>query len=334
MAIRIGINGFGRIGRLVFRAMAARKGEFEILAINDLTDSKTLAHLLKYDTVFGKYAGTVEAKEGAIVVDGREIKVLAEKDPTKLPWAAMKIDFAIESTGFFTTREECAKHLTAGAKKVILTAPAKDAIDATIVMGVNENTLKPENKVISNASCTTNCLGPIAKVLEDTFGIEYGLMTTVHAYTNDQRTADQVHKDLRRARAAACNIIPTSTGAAKAIHEAIPSLKGKLHGIALRVPVPDGSVVDLTVKLKKKATADEINAAFKKAAGEMKGILEYTTDEIVSSDIVGNEHSCIFDSKLTTVIGEGLAKVIGWYDNEWGYSNRVVDLIAYASKMK
>ncbi|MBI2921726.1 MAG: type I glyceraldehyde-3-phosphate dehydrogenase [Planctomycetes bacterium] len=334
MSIRIGINGFGRIGRLVFRVMAERRGEFEVLAINDLTDSKTLAHLLKYDSVFGKYPGTVEAKEGAIVVDGKEIKVVAEKDPSKLPWGALNIDFAVESTGFFTTRDECAKHLAAGAKKVVLTAPAKDALDATIVMGVNEKTLKAEHKVISNASCTTNCLGPIAKVLEDVFGIEYGLMTTVHAYTNDQRTADQVHKDLRRARAAAVNIIPTSTGAAKAIHEAIPSLKGKMHGIALRVPVPDGSVVDLTAKLKKKATAEEVNAAFKRAAAEMKGVLEYTADEIVSSDIIGNTHSCVFDSKLTTVIGDGLAKVVGWYDNEWGYSNRVVDLISFASKLK
>ncbi|MCC6741602.1 MAG: type I glyceraldehyde-3-phosphate dehydrogenase [Planctomycetia bacterium] len=334
MAIRIGINGFGRIGRLVFRALAARKGEFEVVAINDLTDSKTLAHLLKYDSVFGKYEGTIEAKEGAIVVDGKEVRVLAEKDPSKLPWGGMNVEFAIESTGFFTSREECAKHLTAGAKKVILTAPAKDAIDCTVVMGVNEKALKPEHKVMSNASCTTNCLAPIAKVLEDNFGIEHGLMTTVHAYTNDQRTADQVHKDLRRARAAAVNIIPTSTGAAKAIHEVIPALKGKMHGIALRVPVPDGSVVDLTAKLKKKATTEEVNAAFKKAAAEMKGVLEYTSDEIVSSDIVGNSHSCIFDSKLTTVIGDNLVKVVGWYDNEWGYSNRVVDLIAHAAKLK
>ncbi|MEK7467041.1 MAG: type I glyceraldehyde-3-phosphate dehydrogenase [Planctomycetota bacterium] len=334
MAIRLGINGFGRIGRLVFRALAARKGEFDVVAINDLTDSKTLAHLLKYDSVFGKYEGNVEAKEGAILVDGKEIKVLAEKDPAKLPWGAMNVEFAIESTGFFTSREECARHLTAGAKKVILTAPSKDSVDCTVVMGVNETALKAEHKVLSNASCTTNCLGPIAKVLEEAFGIEHGLMTTVHAYTNDQKTADQVHKDLRRARAAAVNIIPTSTGAAKAIHEVIPSLKGKMHGIALRVPVPDGSVVDLTAKLKKKTTTDEVNAAFRKASEGMKGILEYTTDEIVSSDIIGNSHSCIFDSKLTTVIGDNLVKVVGWYDNEWGYSSRVVDLIAYAAKLK
>ncbi|NUN49928.1 MAG: type I glyceraldehyde-3-phosphate dehydrogenase [Candidatus Brocadiae bacterium] len=334
MSIRIGINGFGRIGRLVFRAMAARKGEFEVAAINDMADAKTLAHLLKYDSVFGKYPGTVEAKEGAIVVDGKEIRCIAEKDPAKLPWGEMKVDFAIESTGVFTSREECAKHLAAGAKKVVLTAPAKDALDATIVMGVNHGTLKAEHRVISNASCTTNCLGPIAKVLEDSFGIEHGLMTTVHAYTNDQRTADQVHKDLRRARAAAVNIIPTSTGAAKAIHEVIPALKGKMHGIALRVPVPDGSVVDLTARLRKKATADEVNAAFRKAAGEMPGVLEYTTDEIVSSDIIGNTHSCILDSKLTTVIGDSMVKVVGWYDNEWGYSNRVVDLITCSSKLK
>jgi glyceraldehyde 3-phosphate dehydrogenase len=330
MTTRVAINGFGRIGRLVYRAMYERKAPFDVVAINDLTDAKTLAHLLKYDSVFGKFPGTVEGKDGAIVVDGKEIKVVAEKDPTKLPWK--DIDWVVESTGFFTSREECAKHLAAGAKRVVLTAPAKDAVDATIVMGVNEGTLKAEHKVVSNASCTTNCLAPIAKVLEDAFGIDYGLMTTVHAYTNDQKTADQVHKDLRRARAAGTNIIPTSTGAAKALHEVIPSLKGKMHGIALRVRVPDGSVVDLTVRLKKKATVDEVNAAFKAAAERMKGVLEYTTDEIVSSDIIGNTNSCVLDSKLTTMIGDNLFKIVGWYDNEWGYSNRVVDLMVYASK--
>jgi glyceraldehyde 3-phosphate dehydrogenase len=330
MPTRVAINGFGRIGRLVYRAMYERKAPFDVVAINDLTDAKTLAHLLKYDSVFGRFPGSVEGKDGAIVVDGKEIKVVAEKDPTKLPWK--DVDWVVESTGFFTSREECAKHLTAGAKRVVLTAPAKDAVDATIVMGVNEGTLKPEHKVVSNASCTTNCLAPIAKVLEDAFGIDYGLMTTVHAYTNDQKTADQVHKDLRRARAAGTNIIPTSTGAAKALHEVIPALKGKMHGIALRVPVPDGSVVDLTVRLKKKATVEEVNAAFKSAAEKMKGVLEYTADEIVSSDIVGNTNSCVFDSKLTTMIGDNLFKIVGWYDNEWGYSNRVVDLMVYATR--
>jgi glyceraldehyde 3-phosphate dehydrogenase len=345
MAIRVAINGFGRIGRLVFRAMVSRP-EFEIVAINDVTDAKTNAHLLKYDTVFGRFEGKVESKQDALVVNGKEVKIPGSKndkgefvpgikDPTKLPWKEMDIDWVIESTGVFTTRAECAKHLDAGAKRVLLTAPAKDTVDCTAVMGVNHETLKPDHKVISNASCTTNCLAPVAKVLNDKFKIVRGLMTTIHAYTNDQRTADQVHKDLRRARAAAQNIIPTSTGAAKAIGLAIPELAGKLHGMALRVPVPDGSVVDLVCELGRKVTKDEINAAMKEAAaGPMKGVLEYTEDEIVSSDIIGNEHSSIFDAKSTMVIGDSLVKVISWYDNEWGYSQRCVDIIYYATTGK
>ena len=334
MAIRVAINGFGRIGRLVFRAMSGRP-EFEIVALNDLTDAKSNAHLLKYDSVFRRFQGTVEAKEGALVVNGKEVKVVAEKDPAKLPWKAMEIDWVVESTGFFTTREACAKHLEAGAKRVLLSAPAKDKVDATTVLGVNHQTVKDSDKVISNASCTTNCLGPVAKVLHDTFGIVRGLMTTVHAYTNDQKTADQVHKDLRRARAAAQNIIPTSTGAAKAIGLVIPDLNGKMDGIAMRVPVPDGSVIDLVVELKKKATKDGINAAMKEAAaGPLKGILEYNEDPIVSSDIIGNPHSSIFDAKSTMVLGDNLAKVVSWYDNEWGYASRCVDMIYFLSTGK
>ena len=334
MAIRVGINGFGRIGRLFFRA-AQKHPEIEILAINDLSDAKSLAHLLKYDSVFGRYEGSVQAMEKSILVDGREVQILAEKDPAKLPWKGMEIDFAVESTGFFTSRAECAKHLEAGAKRVLLTAPAKDAVDATVVLGVNHATLKKEHQVISNASCTTNCLAPMAKVLSEKFGIVKGLMTTVHAYTNDQKTADQIHKDLRRARAAACNIIPTSTGAAKAIGLVIPELKGKLDGFALRVPVPDGSVTDLVAELKTKATAADVNAAMKAAAadGPLKGILEYCEDPIVSSDIIGNIHSSIFDSLSTMVIGDNLVKVVSWYDNEWGYSNRCADIIKYAAKL-
>jgi len=330
MAIRVAINGFGRIGRNVFKIMCKRP-DFDVRLINDLTDAKTLAHLLKYDSVFGRFDGTVEVKENTMVVNGKAIPVLAEKDPSKLPWKQHEIDFVVESTGVFTSKADCEKHVTQGAKKVLLTVPAKDKIDATIVMGVNSGALKAEHRIISNASCTTNCLGPMAKVLHDRFGIVRGLMTTVHAYTNDQRIADLVHKDLRRARGAATNIIPTTTGAARAIGEVIPELKGKMDGTAMRVPVPDGSVVDLTAELKNNATVDQINAAFREAAaGPMKGILEYTEDEIVSSDIIGDPASCVFDAKCTMVLGENLAKVIGWYDNEWGYSNRVVDLIAYA----
>ena len=334
MGIRVAINGFGRIGRLVFRAIVGRP-EFDVVAINDLTDAKSNAHLLKYDTVFRRFEGTVEAKEGALVINGKDVKVVAERDPAKLPWKSMEIDWAVESTGFFTTRDGCAKHLEAGAQRVLLSAPAKDKVDATTVLGVNHETVKPDDKVISNASCTTNCLAPVAKVLHDSFGVVRGLMTTVHAYTNDQPTADQVHKDLRRARAAAQNIIPTSTGAAKAIGLVIPELAGKLDGMAMRVPVPDGSVVDLVAELGKKTTKEEINAAMKTAAdGPLKGVLEFNEDPIVSSDVIGNPHSSIFDARSTLVLSDDLIKVVAWYDNEWGYSNRCVDMMYYLSTGK
>ena len=332
MAIRIGINGFGRIGRHVFRAMVKRGG-FDVLAINDLADAEMLAVLLRYDSVHGKFDGTIEAKDAALVVNGAEIKVLSEKDPAQLPWKDMGVEIAVESTGVFTKREDCAKHLDAGAKKVLLSAPAKTPIDATIVMGVNEDMLKPEHLVFSNASCTTNCLAPVAKVLHEKFGIVKGMMTTVHAYTSDQRVADMMHKDPRRARAAAINIIPTTTGAARAIGEVIPELKGKLDGFAMRVPVADGSVVDLTVEVNGKPTAEEVNAAMNAAAqGDLKGILEYCEDPIVSSDVIGNVHSSILDAQLTMAIGN-LVKVVSWYDNEMGYSNRMCDLIALAAKL-
>jgi glyceraldehyde 3-phosphate dehydrogenase len=330
MAIRIAINGFGRIGRLVFR-IAHERG-LEIVAINDLADSKSLAHLLKYDSVHGRFQGTVTAGEGEIVVDGKSIKCLAERDPAQLPWKDHKIDFVIESTGVFTKQEDCMKHVAAGAKRVLLTVPPKGDVDAMIVLGVNDDDLKKEHKVISNASCTTNCLAPLAKALHDAFGIERGLMTTVHAYTNDQRTSDMIHKDLRRARAAAINVIPTTTGAARAVGKVFPALAGKLDGFSMRVPVADGSVVDLTANLSKNVTIEEINAALKAAAeGPMKGILAYTEDPIVSSDIVHDTHSSIVDG-LSTMVTDGgkLVKVVSWYDNEWGYSNRVVDLVEKA----
>ena len=332
MAIRVGINGFGRIGRLVFRA-AQQRGGIEFMAINDITDAKTLAYLLKYDSVHKPYKGTVAAADGALVVDGRQIQVSAERDPAKLPWKALGVDVVIESTGVFTTRADLEKHLAAGAGKVVLTVPAKDEIDATVVLGVNDNTLTGKEKLLSNASCTTNCVAPMAKVLHETFGIKHGLMTTVHAYTNDQQLLDLPHKDPRRARSAAVSIIPTSTGAARTVGKIIPSLKGRLDGMAMRVPVPDGSIVDLVVELEKPATKEAINEAMKKAAdGPMKGVLEYTTDPLVSADIVGNPASCVFDSLLTFVLDERQAKVIGWYDNEWGYSNRVVDLVQRIAK--
>jgi len=332
MAIKVGINGFGRIGRNVFRAIVERGG-IDVLAVNDLTDAKSLGILLKYDTVHGKFAGTIEAKEQSLLVNGKEVKLLMEKDPAKLPWKSLGVDIVIESTGIFTSRADCAKHLDGGAKYVLLSAPAKDKIDATIVIGVNTKELKPEHKIVSNASCTTNCLAPLAKVLNDNFGIEKGLMTTIHAYTNDQRISDLVHKDLRRARAAAMNIIPTTTGAAKAIGEVIPSLKGKLDGLSLRVPVVNGSVTDLVAMLAKDVTVETVNAAMKKAAnGELKGILEYCEDPIVSSDIIGNTHSSIFDSALTYVIDKRMVKVVAWYDNEWGFSNRMIDLIELIAK--
>ncbi|MHC5065378.1 MAG: type I glyceraldehyde-3-phosphate dehydrogenase [Planctomycetota bacterium] len=331
MAIRVAINGFGRIGRLVFRVLQQRS-ECQIVAINDLAGADVLAHLLRYDTVHGRYQGTIEAGEGKLTVDGQEIRACAERDPAALPWAEMDIDFVVESTGFFASQEDCLKHVSAGAKKVLLTVPPKGDVDAMIVMGVNEEALKGSDRVISNASCTTNCLAPLAKVLQDSFGIERGLMTTVHAYTNDQKIADQVHKDLRRARGGASNIIPTTTGAARAVGKVIPALNGKLDGYALRVPVPDGSVVDLTANLSKATSKDELNAALQAAAeGALKGVMAYTEDPIVSSDIVGDPHSSIIDAGCTMVSDDGKqVKVVSWYDNEWGYSNRVADLMIKA----
>ncbi len=325
MAVKVGINGFGRIGRLFLRATASR--DVEVVAINDLTDNATLAHLFKYDTVFGRYAGTVKAKEDALTVDGKDIKAFAEKDPAQLPWKDLGVEVVIEATGVFTARDGAAKHLAAGASKVVITAPATDP-DITIVMGVNSDQYDAsKHDIISNASCTTNCLAPVVKVLVDNFGVEAGYMTTVHAYTNDQRILDFPHKDLRRARAAAGNIIPTSTGAAKAIGLVIPELKGKLDGMAMRVPVLDGSVVDLVAVLSKEVSAADINAAVKAAAeGALKGILEYTEDPIVSSDVIGNPASSVFDAKTTMTMGK-MCKVVSWYDNEWGFSNRLVDLL-------
>ena len=332
MAIKVGINGFGRIGRCVFK-IVEKRSDIEVVSINDLTDAKTLAHLLKYDSVHGKFDGTVKAKETSIVVNGRDIPITSIKNPAELDWAGKGVDVVIEATGVFRTKEKIALHLEAGAKKVILTVPSKDEIDNTIVLGVNEEALKDSDQIVSNASCTTNCLAPIVKVLNDKFGLKYGLMTTVHAYTNDQAILDLPHSDLRRARAAAENIIPTTTGAAKAVTKVIPELNGKLNGMAMRVPVKDGSIVDLVVELGKETTAEEINAAMKEAAdGPMKGILEYCDEPIVSVDVIGNTHSSVFDSLSTMVIEGTMAKVVSWYDNEWGYSNRVVDLIAKISK--
>ena len=324
--IKVAINGFGRIGRLTFRRLL-EKDNVEIVAINDLTDNATLAHLLKYDSVHGRFNGTVSSDADSITVNGKAIKSFAERDPKLLPWASLGIDVVLESTGRFIDQDGAGQHLTAGARKVIISAPAKGDIP-TVVLGVNDETLTDQMTIISNASCTTNCLAPMAKVLDDTFGIEKGFMTTVHAYTADQNLQDAPHSDLRRSRAAAYSIIPTSTGAAKAVGLVLPHLKGKLDGNAMRVPTPDGSVTDFTALLKREATVAEINAALKAAAdGPMKGILEYTTDEIVSIDIIGNSHSCILDSNLTTAMGN-LVKVVGWYDNEFGYSSRAADLIA------
>lgn len=326
MAVKVGINGFGRIGRLVLRRMLA-EGGYDIVGINDLTDNKTLAHLLKYDSIHGRFNGEVKVTDNGINVNGDDIRITAEKDPTKLGWGGLGTDVVIESTGVFTSKDKLKLHLDAGAKKVILTAPAKDKLDATVVLGVNDSVLTPEMKIVSNASCTTNCLAPMVKVLDDNFKIVKGFMTTIHSYTNDQGLLDQPHKDLRRARAGAMNIIPTSTGAAKAVGEVLPHLKGKLDGFALRVPTPDGSLTDFVCVLEKDTTKEAINAAMKNASeNEMKGILEYTTDPIVSSDIIGNSNSCIFDSLSTMAMGN-LVKVVGWYDNEWGYSCRVVDLL-------
>ena len=327
--IKVAINGFGRIGRLTFRAMS-KNPNIEVVALNDLTNTKTLAHLLKYDSIHGKYPGTINVDGDSIVVDGNKLKVYAERSPANLPWKELGVDVVIESTGIFRTREAISKHLEAGAKKVILSVPSKskDDVDGTIVLGVNEEDLKDSMKIISNASCTTNCLAPVAKVLNDKFGIKRGLMNTIHSYTNDQIILDSPHSDLRRARAAAMSIIPTTTGAAKAVGLVIPELAGKLDGFAMRVPTPDGSVVDLTVELEKSTTKEELNAAMKEAAeGSMKGVLEYCEDPIVSIDIVGNPHSSIFDSLMTQVMGGNLVKIVSWYDNEYGYSCRMADLV-------
>jgi glyceraldehyde 3-phosphate dehydrogenase len=329
MPVRVGINGFGRIGRNVFRAAHESSADVEIVAVNDITDAATLAHLLKYDSVFGPFAGTVEQEGNALSIDGREVRVLAERDPANLPWGDLGVDVVIESTGFFTKRADAAKHLDGGAQKVIISAPATEP-DVTVALGVNyDDAYDPDNHhVISNASCTTNCLAPVAKVLHDTVGINRGLMTTIHAYTADQRLQDAPHKDLRRARAAAINLVPASTGAAKAIGLVIPELNGKLHGFAVRAPVPTGSVVDLTAVVSREVTKDEINEAFAAVADKdnFAGILKYTSDPIVSSDIVRNPYSSIFDSELTSVLDGTLVKIVTWYDNEWGYSNRCVEL--------
>src|ERR671915_538208 len=329
MPVRVGINGFGRIGRNVFRAAQESDADIEIVAVNDITDAGTLAHLLKYDSVFGPFPGTVDVRDGALAIDGRELKVFAERDPGALPWGDVGADVVIESTGLFTKRDDAAKHLDAGAKKVIISAPATEP-DATVALGVNfDDTYDPDNHhVISNASCTTNCLAPVAKVLNEAIGIQHGLMTTIHAYTADQRLQDAPHKDLRRARAAAINLVPASTGAAKAIGLVVPELQGRLHGVAMRAPVPTGSVVDLTATVSRETSVDEINEAFRSRAdsGPMTGILQYTDDPIVSSDIIKNPFSSIFDSQLTSVMEGTMVKVVAWYDNEWGYSNRCVEL--------
>jgi len=327
MALKVGINGFGRIGRNIMRAALGRK-DIDFVAVNDITDAKTLAHLLKYDSVLGNLTATIEAREGAIAVNGDEFKVLSVKDPGQLPWKDLGVDVVFECTGKFTKRDDAAKHLAAGAKKVIITAPATNP-DVTVVLGVNEAAYdKATHHIISNASCTTNCLAPVAKVIHETFGIKKGWMTTVHAYTNDQNLLDLPHKDLRRARAAAMSIIPTTTGAAKAVAEVLPALKGRLDGIAMRVPTPNVSVVDLVCIMEKQATADEVNAALKAAAeGPMKGILQFSTDPLVSIDFRGNPHSSIVDAAYTKVLDGDFLKVMAWYDNEWGYSNRCVDLL-------
>jgi glyceraldehyde 3-phosphate dehydrogenase len=327
--VKVAINGFGRIGRITYRNLLKKTG-VEVVAINDLTDAKTLAHLLKYDSVHGKFPGEVSVDGDKIVVNGKAITIYAERDPENLPWATLGVDVVIESTGVFRNREKMGKHIKAGAKKVILTVPADKAedVDMTVVLGVNDHLITKDMQFISNASCTTNCLAPVAKVLNDKFGIKRGLMNTIHSYTNDQIILDAPHKDLRRARAAAVSIIPTSTGAAKAVGLVIPELKGKLDGFAMRVPTPDGSVVDLTCEMNKPVTVEDINAAVKEAAnGAMKGVLEYTEDPIVSIDIVGNPHSSIFDAGLTKVMDGNFVKIVSWYDNEFGYSNRVADLV-------
>ncbi len=337
MATKVGINGFGRIGRQVFKALWERfRGDIEVVAVNDLTDDATLAHLLKYDSIYGKFQGKVEVGEGCFIVDGVKIKSVAERDPAQLPWGELGAEIVLESTGRFTDADKASAHLQAGAKKVVISAPAKGEGVKTIVLGVNDEEYCPKShNLVSNASCTTNCLAPMCKVLLDNFGIENGLMTTIHSYTNDQVILDFPHKDLRRARAAALNMIPTTTGAAKAIGEVLPALKGKMHGYAMRVPTPTGSVTDLSVNLTKAATADEINAAFKAAAecGPLASVLDYTDEPIVLSDIVASPASCTFDSGFTCVLGDKFVKIIGWYDNEWGYSNRAAELMAKMAAM-
>lgn len=328
MATKIAINGFGRIGRAFIRAAKEMGKDWEIVAINDLTDAKTLAALLKHDSVHRKFPGSVEVDGDVLVVDGKRIPVSAERDPAQLPWKKLGVDVVIESTGVFRKRAQIAAHLTAGAKKVVLTVPAKDEIDATIVLGVNNEELKGTEEIVSNASCTTNCAAPMAKVMVDNWGVKQGFLLTIHAYTMDQNLLDAPHKDLRRARAAAMSVVPTSTGAAKAIGQVIPQVKGKMDGVAYRVPTPDGSLTELVLELEKPATVEEINAAMKKAAeGPMRGIMQYTEDEFVSSDVIGEPYSVTFDSKMTRVLPDGMVKVSGWYDNEYGYTCRVVDLV-------
>jgi glyceraldehyde 3-phosphate dehydrogenase len=328
MPVRVGINGFGRIGRNVFRAGQAAKADIEWVAVNDITDNDTLAHLLRYDSAYGRFPGTVESNDEGLVVDGKPVKVFAERDPAQLPWSDLGVDVVLESTGFFTARDDAAKHLEAGAKKVVISAPAKGE-DITVVLGVNFDKYDAsKHDVISNASCTTNCLAPFAKVAHDAIGIKHGLMTTIHAYTSDQRLQDAPHSDLRRARAAAMNLVPTSSGAAKAVGLVLPELNGKLHGFAVRAPVITGSLVDLTFEAARETSVDEVNGAFKTAAeGDLKGILRYNEDPIVSTDIIGDEHSSIVDGPLTAVLDGTLVKVLSWYDNEWGYSNRCVDVL-------
>ena len=322
----VGINGFGRIGRLVFRAAVAQGG-IDVKAINDLTDAKTLAHLLKYDSTHGRFDGEVEADGDSLVVNGKTIRIIAERDPAKLPWGEIGAEVVLESTGLFSQREQAEAHIQAGAKKVVISQPAKGE-DLTVVLGVNDDQLKPDHTILSNASCTTNCLAPMAKVLQENFGIVKGMMNTIHSYTNDQRILDLPHSDLRRARSAAVSMIPTTTGAAVAVGKVLPELAGKLDGLSIRVPTPDGSLTDFTAVLERDATADEINAAFKSAAdGSLQGVLEYSEDPLVLADIIGNAHSCIFDALSTNVVEGNMVKILGWYDNEWGYSNRCVDLL-------
>jgi len=333
MAVKLGINGFGRIGRLVFRVLA-KDDFFDVVAVNDLADADALAPLLKYDSVHRRFDGEIGVEGANLVVDGKAIQVLSEKDPANLPWKELGVEMVVESTGVFRKRAECARHIEAGARKVLLTVPAKDEIDATIVLGVNNDVLRPEDEIISNASCTTNCLAPMVKVLHENFGLKRGFMTTIHAYTNDQKILDFIHKDPRRARNAATNIIPTTTGAARAIGKVIPDLAGKLDGLALRVPVMDGSITDLVAELDKPASVEAVNAAMKAAAaGELAGIMEYSEEPLVSSDIIDNPHSCVFDAPNTMVVTDNLVKVLGWYDNEWGYSKRCVDLMKLAMQV-